>query len=118
MSEQAEKLLAQWENQHIEVVPRSDRKDQAQRLALRCREDAAKGGISSKDLVDIHANADAGPRQSGHDQPPFSALSIIHRGSGSLSELNSNQASPACAGLRASPAVGPCAWAAKPIGLT
>jgi hypothetical protein len=70
MSEQAEKLLAQWENQHIEVVPRSDRKDQAQRLALRCREDAAKGGISSKDLVDIHANADAGPRQSGHDQPP------------------------------------------------
>jgi hypothetical protein len=50
MSEQAKKFLAQWEIEHIEVVPRSDREVQAQRLALRCREDAAKAGISSEDL--------------------------------------------------------------------
>ena len=31
-------------------MPRSDREGQAQRLALRCREDAAKAGISSQDL--------------------------------------------------------------------
>jgi hypothetical protein len=50
MSDQAERFLAQWEIEHIEVVPRSDQKDQAQQLALRCREDAAKAGISSEDL--------------------------------------------------------------------
>jgi hypothetical protein len=50
MSEQAEKFLAQWEIEHIEMVARSVREDQAQRLALRCREDAAKAGISSQDL--------------------------------------------------------------------
>ena len=32
------------------MVERSDREDQARRLALRCREDAAKAGISSQDL--------------------------------------------------------------------
>ena len=32
------------------MVARSDRQDQAQRLALRCREDAAKAGISGQDL--------------------------------------------------------------------
>ena len=48
MSEQAEKFLAQWEFEHIadsDIVARSDREDQARRLALRCREDAAKAGI-------------------------------------------------------------------------
>jgi hypothetical protein len=50
MSEQAEKFLAQWEIEHIKMVARSDREDQAQRLALRCREDAAKAGISGQDL--------------------------------------------------------------------
>ena len=50
MSEQAEKFLAQWETEHVKMVPRSDREDQARRLALRCREDAAKAGISSHDL--------------------------------------------------------------------
>ena len=53
MSEQAEKFLAQWQFEHIadrDIVARSDREDQAQRLALRCREDAAKAGISSQDL--------------------------------------------------------------------
>jgi hypothetical protein len=50
MSEQAEKFLAQWEIEHIKMVARSDREDQARRLALRCREDAARAGISSQDL--------------------------------------------------------------------
>jgi hypothetical protein len=50
MSEQAKEFLAQWEIEHIKMVPRSDREDQAQHLALRCREDAAKAGISSEDL--------------------------------------------------------------------
>ena len=50
MSEQAEKFLAQWEIEHIKMVARSHRKEQARRLALRCREDAAKAGISEQDL--------------------------------------------------------------------
>jgi hypothetical protein len=50
MSEQAEKFLAQWEIEHIKVVARSNREDQARRSALRCREDAARVGISSQDL--------------------------------------------------------------------
>ena len=50
MSGQAEKFLAQWEIEHIEMVARSVREDQARCLALRCREDAAKAGISSQDL--------------------------------------------------------------------
>ena len=52
MSEQAEKFLAEWEIEHVKIVARSDRADQAQRLALRCREDAARAGISSQDLED------------------------------------------------------------------
>ena len=53
MSEQAEKFLAQWEFEHVadsDIVARSDRENQARRLALRCREDAAKAVISSQDL--------------------------------------------------------------------
>ena len=50
MSEQAEKFLARWEIEHIKVVARSHREEQARRLALQCREDAAKAGISEQDL--------------------------------------------------------------------
>jgi len=50
MSEQAEKFLAQWEIWHLKKVARSDREDEAGRLALLCLEDAAKAGISSQDL--------------------------------------------------------------------
>ena len=53
MSEQAEKFLAQWEFEHIadsDIVARSDREDEAGRLALRCLEDAARAGMSSQDL--------------------------------------------------------------------
>ena len=50
MTDQAKKFLAQWEFEHITVVPRSDRENQVRRLALQCREDAAKAGISSQDL--------------------------------------------------------------------
>ena len=50
MSEQAEKFLAQWQIEHVKTVARSDRKYEAERLALRCLEDAARAGISSLDL--------------------------------------------------------------------
>jgi hypothetical protein len=50
MSEQAKKFLAKWEFEHIEVVARSVREEQARRLALQCREDAVRAGINSKDL--------------------------------------------------------------------
>jgi hypothetical protein len=50
MSDQAKKFLAQWEFQHVEVVARSGREKQAQRIALQFREDAAKAGISNQDL--------------------------------------------------------------------
>jgi hypothetical protein len=50
MTDQAKKFLARWESEHITVVARSDREDQAGRLALQCREDAAKAGISDEDL--------------------------------------------------------------------
>jgi len=50
MSEQSEKFLAQWQFEHVKTVARSDRKYEAERLALRCLEDAARAGISSQDL--------------------------------------------------------------------
>jgi hypothetical protein len=50
MSNLAKKFLVKWEFEHIEVVARSHREKQARRLALQCREDAAKAGISDQDL--------------------------------------------------------------------
>ena len=50
MSHQAKKFLDHWEFEHITLVARSDRNAQARRLALQCREDAAKAGISSQAL--------------------------------------------------------------------
>jgi len=50
MIKQANKFLALWECEHIKRAARSDREDEARRLALRCREDAARAGISSQDL--------------------------------------------------------------------
>jgi hypothetical protein len=50
MTDQAKKFLAQWQFEHITVVARSNREDQARRLALQCREDAAKAGISDQHL--------------------------------------------------------------------
>jgi hypothetical protein len=56
MSDQAKKFLAQWEFEHIKVVERSDREEEAQRLALRCQEDAAKAGIGNRDLEAVVEN--------------------------------------------------------------
>jgi hypothetical protein len=50
MSDLVKKFLDQWEFEHIRLVERSDRKEQARRLALQCRVDATKAGISSEDL--------------------------------------------------------------------
>ncbi len=50
MRNQATEFLDRWEFAHVTVVPLSKRAEEAQRLALRCREDAAKAGISDQDL--------------------------------------------------------------------
>jgi hypothetical protein len=50
MGDQAAKFLAQWEFENITVVARSNREEQAHRLALQCRKDAIRAGISSEDL--------------------------------------------------------------------
>jgi hypothetical protein len=50
MSDQVKKFLDQWEFEHITLVARSNREEQARRLTLQCREDAIKTGISSEDL--------------------------------------------------------------------
>jgi hypothetical protein len=50
MIDQVKKFLDQWEFEHVHVVARADRDEQARRLALQCREDAAKAGISSHAL--------------------------------------------------------------------
>jgi hypothetical protein len=50
MSDQAAKFLAQWEFEHIRVVARSDREEQARHLALQCREDAVRAGINGEEL--------------------------------------------------------------------
>jgi hypothetical protein len=50
MIKKANKFLALWESEHIKAVARSDREEEVRRLALRCREDAAKAGISSQEL--------------------------------------------------------------------
>jgi hypothetical protein len=49
MSE-AKKFLAEWETEHVQIVERSNREDEARRLALQCREDAIKAGLSTEDL--------------------------------------------------------------------
>ena len=78
MSDQAAKFLAQWEFEHITVVARSDREEQARRLALQCRKDAIRAGINSEDLEAaaeanlignmLHALDDAEFRQMYRDQ--------------------------------------------------
>jgi hypothetical protein len=78
VSEQADNFLAQWEIEYINMVARSDRENQAQRLALQCREGAARAGISSQDLEAaaegnlignmLQALADAEFRQMYRDQ--------------------------------------------------
>jgi hypothetical protein len=89
MSDQAKEFLAQWELEQIEVVPRSDRQDQARRLALHCRQDAAKAGINEQDL-----QATRRPRQIWHGNGPrptsfplttgVATLSGIVRGQGPI----------------------------------
>jgi hypothetical protein len=50
MSEQAKKFVEQWEFSHIRAVESSERLEEARRLALQCQQDAAKAGISLRDL--------------------------------------------------------------------
>ena len=50
MRNRATEFLDRWEFQHVTVVPPAKRAEEAQRLALKCREDAAAAGINGEDL--------------------------------------------------------------------
>jgi len=50
MSDQAKEFLTKWEFEHIKIVARLAREEQARLLAMQCREDAAKAGISEEEL--------------------------------------------------------------------
>jgi hypothetical protein len=50
MRNRAAEFVERWEFDHIKVVADSERAEEARRLAARCREDAAKAGISAADL--------------------------------------------------------------------
>jgi hypothetical protein len=50
MSKQATEFVNRWEFANVKMVADSKRAGEAQRLASKCREDAAKAGISAKDL--------------------------------------------------------------------
>jgi hypothetical protein len=50
MSNCAAEFVERWEFDHIKFVPDSERAEEARRLAVLCRQDAAKAGISATDL--------------------------------------------------------------------
>ena len=52
MSNRATKFVDRWECEHVSIVAQSERAAEAQRLALQCREDAVRVGISEQDLED------------------------------------------------------------------
>jgi hypothetical protein len=69
--------------------------------------------------LDMRASADAGPRQSGRDRPPFSALSIIRHESGNAPfRARPSLGISRLLGSSRRTAAGACAWDAKRIGLT
>jgi hypothetical protein len=50
MSKQSADFVNRWEFENVRVIANSKRADEARRLALRCQQDAAKAGISARDL--------------------------------------------------------------------
>lgn len=50
MSNRATEFVNRWEFEHVRIVAPSERAEEARRLALQCREDAARAGISEQDL--------------------------------------------------------------------
>jgi hypothetical protein len=64
MSNQATEFVNRWEFANVKVITDSRRAGEAQRLAAKCREDAAKAGISAKDLeAAVHGDLVANMRQ-------------------------------------------------------
>lgn len=52
MSDRATEFIDHWESEHVEAVEDSQKIKEAQRLAMQCREDAARAGIKEQDLDD------------------------------------------------------------------
>ena len=52
MSDRAREFVDHWESEHVEAVTHSEKRKEAERLASQCREDAARAGISERDLED------------------------------------------------------------------
>jgi hypothetical protein len=52
MTYRAKEFLDYWESEHVEAVADSEKAQEANRLALQCREDALRAGIAEQDLED------------------------------------------------------------------
>jgi hypothetical protein len=52
MGDRAQEFIDHWESEHVEAVADSEKRREAERLALQCREDAARAGISEQELED------------------------------------------------------------------
>ena len=48
----AKEFVDYWESEHVEAVADSEKAQEAEQLALLCREDARRAGIAEKDLED------------------------------------------------------------------
>jgi hypothetical protein len=52
VTDRAEEFLDRWEVENVNAVAASDKAAEAERLARRCSEDAARAGISEQELED------------------------------------------------------------------
>jgi hypothetical protein len=50
MTYRAKEFVDYWESEHIEAVADSEKAKEAERLALACRRDALRAGITERDL--------------------------------------------------------------------
>jgi hypothetical protein len=52
MTYRAQEFVDYWESEHIEAVADSEKAKKAEQLALACRQDALRAGITEQDLED------------------------------------------------------------------
>jgi hypothetical protein len=52
MTDRAIEFVDHWESEHVEAVIDSEKTKEAERLALLCRQDALRAGITEQDLED------------------------------------------------------------------
>jgi hypothetical protein len=52
MTYRAKEFVDYWESEHVEAVADSKKAEEAERLALACRQDAIHAGIAEQDLED------------------------------------------------------------------